>query len=372
MAIEITRCSNAHLDSVRDFNRRLASGGEGVYVLPEALEFFEKSAEGPLPWEMWVALMDGVVRGGYVLRRQDFRVGTETLPVVFYRLSPSEGSIDRKYAPVSMKMLTDLVRREPLVFALGMGGISSRLPQFLKALGWRLHEIPFFFRAVRPGRVLRNIQTVRATPARRLAADVAALSGAATVGLWAIQTWKRIASGRARQGGRVEVVPEFGAWADDIWEATRELHSMVGVRDSRALNEIYSGVDMQRIERLRVYAGDRPVGWAVVLHTQMSGDKHFGNLHVGTLVDCLACEADAALVAEAAERYLEDRGVDLIVSNQSHEVWRRALLDRGYFQGPSNYALAISKAWAARLQPVDPELTRIHVTRGDGDGPINL
>jgi hypothetical protein len=104
----------------------------------------------------------------------------------------------------------------------------------------------------------------------------------------------------------------------------------------------------------------------------MKGHKQFGNLQVGTLVDCLARHGDAPAVAQAAERFLEGKGVDIIISNQSHKSWRSALLDRGYFEGPTNFALAISRGITGLLDPLDRNLTRIHMTRGDGDGPIHL
>jgi hypothetical protein len=60
------------------------------------------------------------------------------------------------------------------------------------------------------------------------------------------------------------------------------------------------------------------------------------------------------------------------VSNQSNEAWRHALLERGYLEGPTNYALAMSKGLTRLLDPLERNLTRIHMTRGDGDGPIHL
>src|SRR5215212_731754 len=104
----------------------MAAGGEGDYQLPRDLGQFEHSAGTPLPWEGWLAVVAGIVRGGFLLRRQQFRLGGDLATVAFYNLSPSEGSIDKTFAPVSMKMLTSLMAREKLVFALGMGGITKK------------------------------------------------------------------------------------------------------------------------------------------------------------------------------------------------------------------------------------------------------
>jgi hypothetical protein len=62
----------------------------------------------------------------------------------------------------------------------------------------------------------------------------------------------------------------------------------------------------------------------------------------------------------------------VIVSNQSHAAWRRALLASGFLRGPSNYLLALSPRLSEKLQPVETLRRRFHLTRGDGDGPIHL
>ena len=369
MGIEITRYTGSYIGGVRDFNRRMAEGGEGEYQLPNDLRQFEGSAGGPLPWEGWLAVDDGTVRGGYLLRWQEFSFHGEIRRVAFYNLSMSEGAIDRKYAPVSRRMISSAVSHAPLTFALGMGGIHKRLPRFLHAFGWKLYEIPFIFRAVRPGKVLRNIQTIRTSALRRAAFDLAAFSGAAWVGISAIQAFRRKA--RKNTGIRYEEVKDFGDWADSVWSQCSASFAMIGVRDSRALNELYPA-SMQRITRLKVYSGTAVIGWAVVLNTRMKEHKQFGNLHVGTMVDMLSLPANAAIVAEAADRFLEDAGVDIVVSNQCHQSFRSALLDRGFLEGPSNYALAASKALTGLLEPFDGNILQVHLTRGDGDGPIHL
>ena len=114
------------------------------------------------------------------------------------------------------------------------------------------------------------------------------------------------------------------------------------------------------------------VGWSVLLDTPMSGHNQFGNLRVGTLCDCLALPGHVFDVAAAATLHLESAGVDVIVSNQAHVDWRRALGRCVFLSGPSNFLFAASPALAKLLEPFDRERERIHMTRGDGDGPIHL
>ena len=369
MGLEIARYTASCIENVRQFNRRMALGGRGQFQLPNDLRQFEESEGGPLPWEGWLAVHEGIVRGGYLLRWQDFSFRGEIRKLAFYCVSVSEGAIDPAYAAASVRMIASATSKAPLSFALGMGGVDATLPKILQALGWQLRALPFLFRAVNPGQVVRSLPAIRRTPLRRAAFDAAAFTGAAWAGLSAVHAFRRKVGKHA--GMRHELTPQFDAWADSIWQACGASFAMIAVRDQRALNVLYPGT-MPRISRLKVCSGASVVGWAVVLNTEMKNDKHFGNLHVGTLVDCLASAEHAPLVAEAAESFLENQGVDLIISNQSHHLWRSALLDRGYLEGPSNFALATSKGVTRLLDPFDQNLSQVHLTRGDGDGPIHL
>ncbi len=162
----------------------------------------------------------------------------------------------------------------------------------------------------------------------------------------------------------LDLAPSFAAWADEVWDRSRGEYALLAQRDSATLDELYPASDPRF---LRVRAGD---GWAVLLDTQMQGHKQFGDMRVGTVVDCLAPPESAAAVLRAATYLLEQRGVDLIVSNQLHAAWSRALRDSGFRLGPSNYLLALSPAFAAAAGGALPD--QFHINRGDGDGPIHL
>jgi hypothetical protein len=370
MALTINRYTAEYVAGVRDFNLRIAEGGWGEYPLPTDLQQFENSKDTPLPWEGWLAVQDGAVRGGYLIRHQQFSFRGEVRKVAFYNLSVSEGVVDPAYSGVSMKMAMTAMAREPLLFALGMGGRDRVLPRFLKALGWDMHDVPFYFRSVRPARVVRNIQTARGTALRRALLDGAAYTGAATVGVHALQ-WSRSLRGGPIAVLRWDEAAQFEKWADDIWRTLHGSFAMIGVRDSEALNTLYPA-SHKRLTRLKMLRDNRVIGWAVVMNTQMQNHKQFGNLHVGTLVDGLSAHEDAPSIVKASARFLQERGVDLIVSNQSHEAWCSGLERCGFLRGPSNYLLAVSKGLSRQLSPFEQNMTQVHINRGDGDGPIHL
>jgi hypothetical protein len=359
MSIRIVPYTAEHVAAVREFNRRLIRDAP-----MEDLQFPESPDPGWLPgMELFVALEDGAiedgaVRGGYILRRQQFSISGETVAVAHYRLPLSEGVVNRAYATLGLRLVRDALAREPLLYALGMGGWAHPLPQMLKRLGWRMCAVPFHFKVVHPFRFLREISALRTTPLRRLILDAAAYSGAGWLGL------KMMGHARRTPKVRCDTPASFTGWAEEVFEQSRADYTVLAGRDARTLDQLYPAGD-SRFLRVRA-AG----GWAVLLDTAMEGHKQFGNIRVGTIVDCLAPIDDAATVIRAATRTLEERGVDLIVSNQLHAAWRGALDGAGFRRGPSNFLFAASPALAA-LMP-EAEDGEFHINRGDGDGPIHL
>ena len=276
----------------------------------------------------------------------------------------SEGIFDPKYANLAMTLLRHALVLQPRLFCLGMGGRDKRLPRMLSAMRWTLIDIPFLFRVIRPQRFLRNIVPLRHTLQQRLFMDALALSGSGWLGIHLLQARRPSALSVA-----VEDVSEFGAWADEVWKRSTRQLSFCAVRTSRVLNQLYGGPSFLRLKMSRE---GEAVGWAVLRDTQMHAHRYFGDLRVATIVDAMAVPESASAVARAASRFVESREADLIVSNQAHALWVRGLRDCGFLSGPSNYVLAMSPALSALMQPLAIHQPRLHVTRGDGDGPLDL
>ncbi len=362
MAIVIQPYRAEHVELVRDFNRRLRQAGETEFAFPEDAvpDWLPRIDDRRIFQELFVAVDEAGVHGGYIIKTQDFSLAGTCRSIGYYHLPLSEGIVDKSYGLLGSQLLLDALRRQPLMYALGMGGFDRPLPRMLAGIGWKLVPVPFYFKVIHPFRFLRNIQPLRTTPLRRVAVDAAAFSGLGGIVI-------RLTQPNAEPPGHVEVVPEFAEWADELWRRCHAAYAMVATRDAATLNILYPP-DSSRFVKIRV----RSQGWAVALDTQMRDHKYFGNMRVGTIADCLASPEDAPSVIAAATSVLRKRGVDLIVSNQSSGAWCAALEKNGYRAGPTNFIFAASKKLAALLDPFDENVTRVHLTRGDGDGPIHL
>jgi hypothetical protein len=367
--IDIHPFTAEHVHEVQAFNRRLAERGI-TFRFPESpvSDWLPRREGLPLYQEHFVALDGGTVRGGYILKPQAFAIAGQARMIADVQLPLSEGVIDGRYAMLGMQLVKDALARQPLLFGLGMGGAEQPIARLLAILRWRVVPCPFFFQVVHPHRFLREIVHLRQRRSRRLLLDVLAWSGLGWLGFKGVHWWKA-----SHPGGRAEaeVVPEFSAWADRLWEQAVASYALIAVRDAVILNALYPP-GHPRFIRLRVTRGGETTGWAVLLDTPMTNHKQFGKLRVGSVVDCLAAPGEEPWVIALATRHLRRRGVDLIVSNQLHRAWGEAFRRAGYLSGPSNFLFAASPALTALLAPFDSSVERIHMTRGDGDGPINL
>jgi hypothetical protein len=373
MAIAVKPYSENLIPAVREFNHRLTSGGA-----PSELRFPEHPAPEWLPkangrriyQEYFLALDADSVRGGYILKYQDFSFSGDIRRVAYYHFPVSEGIVSRAYVAVGIQMLRAALETEPLLFALGMGGYDRPLPQMLRAMKWNMCLLPFYFKVNSPSQFLKETRALRNTPTRRLCMDLAAITGIGWLGLKLLQGLHP-APRSGDHSVRTETVSRFSQWADDLWQECKTRYAMIAVRDSETLNILYPP-SSTRFLCLKVCRGAGELGWAVILDTQMQNDKYFGNLRVGSIADCLALPKNASAVIRAATRVLEERGVDLIVSNQSHSAWCMALRQAGFQAGPSNFIFAASRKLGELLDPFELKRTQTHLNRGDGDGPIHL
>jgi hypothetical protein len=372
LAIVIQPYRREHEQAVQEFNLRLqkSSGDHDLVFSQTATPRWLPPAEGHPVWnEFFVAVEGSTVRGTYALKQEMIWLREKGLHrIACYHHPLSEGIIDRAYASVGVLLARDALARQPLLYALGMGGYDRPIAQMLKALGFSMTVIPFYFRVVHPSKFFREMQALRQTPWHAMLMNIAAASGAGFLAIKSVQAVSRLRGGRA--SFEVEAFSEFSDWADDLWQKGMSNISLAMVRDAATLRLLYPKT-MATTNRLRISRDGVPVGWAIV--GERRKDAKFGQMRVGSIVDCWATAENAVLVVRAATLFLEKSGMDLIVSNQSHQAWRDAFEKSGFLKGPSNFIFAASKKLTELLQPLEENQKSFHITRADGDGlPANF
>lgn len=368
MPIVIRPHSAEHVEAVIRFNRRLmaakAPDWMQIEVGPEA-SWLPKMSGQKLYNEIFLALEKEEVRGAYVLKHQEFSFGGNQVRSIGYYHHPiSEGLIDKKYASVGALMIRDALRKQPMLYALGMDGYDKPLPQMLKLLGWKDYLVPFYFRVLRPFRFLRQMQALRESKHKRFLMDVAAFTGIGWIGIKVFHKLRAL-RGPGVASCSVNKVPVFGEWTDDVWMGAKQFYSMTAVRNSDVLKKLYPPTQSQ-FARLQVVRNGATLGWAVI--AERIPKPRFGNMRVGSVVDCFAAPENALTVVDAATKALQALDFDMIVTNQSNASWCRAFERSGFLKGPSNFVFATSPQLSELLSPFDVTKSQTHFTRGDGDG----
>ena len=362
MPLELKPYTEEFLPAVRALNERLRAGNmPGGYLFDERL----RRAENGIPQmdREQLLLVDGEhVRGGVLLQPQPFRVGSEIRTVINLQTPVSEGRVDHRFAHAAPVMIRKMQARQPLLFALGMGDLSQPWPRLLQGLKWNVQPMPFFFRVANAKAFLTNIGSLKNSRGKRVGAAVAAYSGAGRLALRAIRAWRR----NTRPLLAAVPIDAWDTWADSIWSAASQEYSLIGRRTVEELPK-FLPVGRRDLVAWRMVEQGRIVAWAAAMVHRIPHSSHFGQMTVGSLLDCLSLPGYEERVVLTASKLMEESGADMLLSNQTHRAWRSALQRAGYFGAPSNYILGTS-----------PELSKCfdfetaHITRADGDGRIHL
>ena len=366
--------SHSRVPALRAFNQRLAAARAG-WRFPEDPnpDWLPRLPRSEVYQELFLLVEDDDVRGAYVLKHQPVSFRGQVVRVGNLYMPLSEGIINRTYSLVGARLFSDALRRESLLFALGLGGAAAQVTGLVRALGWELHTVPFFFKVLHGPEFLKHIRYLRTNRIRKLLLDLAAASG---MGWLAVSAARRLLTRRPRASEPLsaEVVERFEEWADELWHTCATGYSFVAVRTSEILNRLYPP-GRPGLIRLCIRSGDQVIGYVVLQDEQSSLHAEFlGRMRVGTIVDNLSLPEHAEAVMWLAAQHLEQRGVDVIISNQSHPAWRSALHRAGFLEGPSRCVFAAAKLLAQEIRREDPYVREVHLTRGDGDWPwgVNL
>lgn len=377
MKIRIVPHSPERSEAVHAFNLRMRSGGSSWGFYPESTCDWLPPASHARVWREYHLAVDEeeCVRGGYALKPQHWHINHEVHTVTDWQGPFSEGDIDNRFATMGLRMIRDMLKKQPLLYSWGHGGDGTPILRMLRSMGWLLHPTPVCIYVMHPFRFLRQSTYTRTTRARRFAHDIAAFSGA---GWLAAKVAHTLQSARHRSSSpssklRWSVEPTFGSWADAMWAQCRSQYTALAIRDAGLMNRLLpTDGRWPEATRLRVRRGDIDVGWAAVRVTQLRNDARFGSMLLGSVIDCLAPPSDASDVIQAATDYLRRTGVDLVISNQAHPAWISGFAANGYAVLPNKRFFAMCPTLASVLSPWDTIRDGLHLTNLDGHGPHSM
>lgn len=370
MRITVRRFAAEDEPAIDRLNERLRAGGSNHRLYREDLSRNPTAdlAIRPVNDSLWVAASGGEIHGSAWLREQYFLVDGEQHRVGWMKYPVSESLVDAKYAGVPASMVFQLLRQQPCLMGIGMGGHDAPFARLLARAGWVASTIPLFFRVSRPFRFLRGMVYARRRKWwMRLGMDLAAWSG---LGWLAHAVAVRTARVDAPADLTATVEPRFAPWADDAWQRIAGAYGALAVRDAKTLDFTFPA-SFPGLLRIRVRSGDTELGWvcAQILSNRGEHARYFGSLKVGLITDALALPSDAAVVLKAGVDHLEREPVDVVLVYLSHVAWQTAARRLRFLSGPSTLAFYRSPRAEDLLVGDAVESQRCHFTASDGHGP---
>lgn len=363
--LTIRRYRAEDAEAIARFNQRMESAANHhrLYNEPPA-----GADESVLPRERLFVATDGdEIRGGAFLRETTVNLPDGAATVGWVKYPLAESLIAKQFAGVPAALLLHLMREQPNLAAVGMGGHGGPFAQLLARLGWKGDIVPTLLAPLRLFRVLGALPHVRQHPTLSRVGALLRGTGAAMALGAGYRNMLRLRAWWHLRATTVTEVERFDAWADRLWDTCAPDYPTINVRTSAALNWKYP-IGTPGLHRLRIERGGTPLGWATVqlFDGRRVADSPYGPLVLGVICDGLSATQDATLVCQAAVRFLVARGADLLIANHSHPQWLRALKHAGLLAGPANFAFYRSRALEQRLAPnAEPTF----VSRGD-DGLI--
>ena len=343
LGLRIVRYAPEHNAAIERLNERFAAAGSSHRMHRER-EVSSRADKRPFE-RLFLAHRNGEVHGGAYLRESDVMVGGHSIRAGWVKYPISESLINKDMSAVPGALMFHLLREQPRLMAVGMGGRTGQFAQLLERLKWTSDVVPTFVLPVHTGRVLKELPHLQRSALRRAVAMTARMTGAAALasGILPLLTRARIA--RMTHGYRADLQAELAKDAvETIWRSADSLYAFCAVRDEYWLRHCYPR-SAASVSRLLVTKADVPVGWAALQSLDLRApgvDSPYGALRVGLILDVFAAPVHAAAVIAYATAALLDQDPDLLMLRHSHTEWRSAARQAGYLEAPPSFLFARS------------------------------
>ena len=370
MTYSIRESNQDDKNLIHDFNKELEDQGIS-FRLPAPASRSQHTEDFIFERKFILTENKTIVRAGYTLKYQWFKVNNELLQIGYYYNPVTSGLFNKKYNICGVLLLHDAQKKNTNLFCLGMGGYSEALPKLLKGMNWNLQIIPFFFKVYHPRAFLNNIRYLKKTKLKSFIIMLIANSGLGWLCLKFVFLVDSLFHIRFKKEPYIvaKAIEIFDQDLDFVWENAKQYNSFIAVRNCNYLKTLYSD---KKFIKLKFFHDNKFVGWSICLCTNLNNHKQFGHMRLGSIVDCLSLKGYERSIISKTSEMLKKKEVDLIVSNQSHIFWKNAFKMNSFIEGPSNFIFASSRELSNKLVENIKLKDCMHITRGDGDGPINL
>ena len=334
--------SAEHIELLRTFKERLGyKDSNGVFNNP--FSYYSSRSEANV--SLWLLIMKSEVIATVITKRQKYNVSGCEEDVYFLKYPVSLSIVDKNYTMAAAWLAASIKKKFKYSFLLGMGGSDSKAAKFFESARFVNIDIPFYIKVISwTSIILHNPIT-----SKILRVDNSYPNSKVNE----VRIDKKILK-------QVEKLSYKTSFLKDTSFGLLRTTDIVNFQAPQSISAFV---------KLHIIANEKIVGRILLFETSPRYHRLFGRLNLWTILDF---EFDSSKIASATvnkliKRHALKRKIDVLLFNTGLKRHKQFCNSTYWLKIKSNFCLSVCPALADRINYED-----LHITRLDGDGPINL
>ena len=294
------------------------------------------------------------IRAIVSIKNQQYLINGTIVNFKDIQLPISESIIDRKFFIQSLFFFNKIINLSENMHGLGMGGLNEPLPKILNKLKFNKYLIPFF---IFPISIRKTLYIYLKRKKINFPLKILEI-------LYPIDFFYKFSFNFFHNKITQEEFNLFDKKDDKLWDKVKFNFDLISVKNKINLNLVY---DTKRFNllKIRVFKNEKYLGWLVLKITKHNNSKHFFDCRTCTVVDLLCDPAYYSIFIKEIKKISIINNCDVVLVNSTFKEFNNMLKKNFFINVGSNFGFVYKSSETFNIN-------KSWITRGDGDGPINL
>tara|TARA_B100001059_G_C17820463_1_gene577929 strand:- start:558 stop:1631 length:1074 start_codon:yes stop_codon:yes gene_type:complete len=339
---------------LRDFNERIKNTNLNF---PHPNNWFFKK-KGIINNDYFIVVENNkFIRAVVAIKNQQYLINGKEINFKDIQLPISESIIDRKFLFQNLFFFSKIVNLSSNMHGLGMGGLNEPLPKILSKLNFKKHLIPFF---IFPISIKKTLYIYLKRKKNNFPSHILEILSPIDFCYKFLINFSQNISNEIRR-------EEFNLFAqkdDELWDKVKCNFDLISVKNKINLNLVYNSKRFDLL-KIRIYENKEYLGWIVLKITKHKNSNHFFDSKTCTVVDMLCKKIHYNILVKEIKKISLKHNCDVILVNSTNVDFNINLKNNFFININSNFGFVFKSS-------ENININKSWITRGDGDGPINL
>ena len=294
------------------------------------------------------------IRAVVAIKNQQYLINGKEINFKDIQQPISESIIDKKFLIQNLVFFNKIINLSVNMHGLGMGGLNEPLPKILSKLKFNKYLIPFF---IFPISVKKTLYIYLKRKKINFPLKILEI-------LSPIDFFYKFLINFFQNKITQEEFNLFDKKDDELWDKVKLNFDLISFKNKINLNLVYNSKRFDLL-KIRIYKNKNYLGWIVLKITKHNNSNHFFDSKTCTIVDMLCEKIHYNILIKEIKKISLKYNCDVILVNSTYFDFNIKLKNNFFINFNSNFGFVyktfetfnIHKSW---------------ITRGDGDGPINL